>query len=205
MLLDFNNLIKKYNMDITGVIHIGGHYGEEHKLYLKNNIKNIVYFEPLKDNFSKLQENVDSETLLYNIALGSYKGQTEMFVETVNNGQSSSILEPKLHKIQYPHIIFNKKETVNIDLLDNINLENKYNMINIDVQGYELEVFKGATNTLKNVKYIISEINRDELYENCVHIEELENYLKQFGFKLIEQSWDGGTWGDGLFIKIQQK
>ena len=85
--------------------------------------------------------------------------------------------------------------------LDNIGLSNDYNFINIDVQGYELEVFKGAVNTLKNIDYIISEINRDEVYANCAKVDDLKNFLSQYGFELVEETWDGQTWGDGLFIK----
>ncbi len=33
MLLDFDNILKKYNMNIKGVIHIGAHYGQEHSLF----------------------------------------------------------------------------------------------------------------------------------------------------------------------------
>ena len=69
-----------------------------------------------------------------------------MFVEFDNQSQSSSILEPDIHVQQYPHIKFNEKITVDITTLDSFmsTIENKndFNFINIDVQGYELEVFK---------------------------------------------------------------
>jgi len=202
MLLDFDKILKKYNMNIKGVIHIGAHYGQEHSLYKKNGISNIVYFEPLSKNFQTLKENVKDDAILFNLALGNKEDYVEMFVEDKNKGQSSSVLEPKLHLTQYPHITFDSKESVKMNKLDNIELDiKKYNFINIDVQGYELEVFKGATKTLENIDYIISEINRDELYTNCVKFDELCDFLSKFGFQPIEQSWIGRTWGDGLFIK----
>lgn len=204
MLLDFNSLVKKYNMNIKGVIHIGAHHGQEHSLYKDNNVKNIVYFEPLSSNFNVLKNNVGEDAILYNCALGNVEGEVEMFVETANRGQSSSVLEPALHKRQYPHIVFNNKETVSMKRLDDIGLSNEYNFINIDVQGYELEVFKGAIDTLNNIDYIISEINRDELYKNCARVDELKEFLNQFGFELVEETWDGNTWGDGFFIKKQK-
>ena len=36
MLLDLEMLVKKYNMDIKGVIHIGAHFGEENNVYKQN-------------------------------------------------------------------------------------------------------------------------------------------------------------------------
>ena len=76
-----------------------------------------------------------------------------------------------------------------------------YNFLNIDVQGYELEVFKGAFESLKNIDYIISEVNRDEVYENCPHIDELDKYLSQLNFKRVETDWAGNSWGDALYVK----
>jgi FkbM family methyltransferase len=201
MILDFTQLIKKYNMNINGVIHIGAHYGEEHELYKQNNINNIVYFEPLKSNYEILTKNVVNEAICYNLALGNDNKEVEMFVETANNSQSSSVLEPCLHLQQYPHITFDYKEKVQMKKLDDFNFGKEFNFINIDVQGFELEVFKGAEKTLQNVDYIISEINRAEVYKDCAKVEELYTFLSKFGFKLYEVDWMGYIWGDGLFIK----
>lgn len=203
MILDFNNCISKYNMQIKGVIHIGAHYGEEHNLYKINNINKIVYFEPLSDNFRVLESRIGKEATLYKLALGSEEKEIEMYVESANNGQSSSILEPVIHLIQYPSIVFDKKEVVMMKRLDDVidNSDGDYNLINIDVQGYELEVFRGSIKTLENIDYIIAEINRDEVYKNCAKIHELTSFLGNFGFQLVEENWIGGTWGDGLFIK----
>ena len=76
-----------------------------------------------------------------------------------------------------------------------------YNFINIDVQGYELEVFKGGKDTLNNIDYITTEVNRDEVYKDCAKIEELDTYLGDYGFQRVETTWDGGTWGDAFYIK----
>jgi FkbM family methyltransferase len=201
MILDFNGLIIKYQMDIKGIIHIGGHYGQEYDLYKQLNIP-IIFFEPLTNNFNILKSKVqhDNTVISYQCALGNENKIVVMNVETANQGQSSSILKPKKHLEQYPHITFDYTEEVNMFSLDDIDLDlSKYNFINIDVQGYELEVFKGAANTLKNIDYIISEVNRDEVYENCPHIEELDKYLSQF--KRVETDWAGNIWGDALYIK----
>jgi hypothetical protein len=69
----------------------------------------------------------------------------------------------------------------------------------MDVQGFELEVLKGATETLKGIDYVYCEINRDEVYEGCAKIWELDAFLKDF--TRVETSWAGGSWGDAIYIK----
>lgn len=202
MLLDLEKLKKKYSLNIKGVLHIGAHFGQEYVTYERMGIKNTMFFEPLPHTFQKLKENIGGKTTLVNTALGNVIGEIEMNVETVNQGQSSSILEPMIHLKQYPHITFNNKVTVPITKLDQfLEEKDKFNMINIDVQGYELEVFKGGDSFLHHIDYIMTEVNRDEVYKNCPKIEEIDSYLKFYGFKRVETTWDGGTWGDAFYIK----
>lgn len=74
-------------------------------------------------------------------------------------------------------------------------------MLSIDVQGYELEVIKGASETLATIDCIISEINRDEIYENCVQIDELDSYLNDIGFTRAVTIWTAHDWGDALYVR----
>ena len=201
MILNLISLNEKYELNITGIIHVGGHYGEEHNTYKKLNINDIIYFEPLPHNFNVLVNKTNHESIYIMEALGSIVEEKEMFVEYNNQSQSSSLLEPKKHLIQYPHIKFNEKIKVKVNLLDNFNFNDKFNFINMDVQGYELEVLKGSKNTLNNIDYIISEVNRDELYSGCPMVEELDVFLDSYGFIRVETNWAGGTWGDAFYIK----
>ena len=198
-------------MKITGVIHIGAHFGEEFETYENNDIKDLIFFEPVPVTFNKLKEKLSGKAILVNTALGNTVGKITMNVETANNGQSSSILKPALHLTQYPHIKFDDTVEVDITTLDNFMFEFlssecmfgdcKYNMINIDVQGYELEVFKGAEKTLEIIDYIITEVNRDIVYHQCAFVDELDEYLFKYNFKRVETTWDGKTWGDALYVK----
>jgi len=212
MLLNLKDIIKKYNLKIEGVLHIGAHFGEEYELYVENGIKDLIFFEPVPVTFEKLKEKLNGKAILINKALGNTEGKITMNVETTNQGQSNSILKPALHLSQYPHIKFEDTVEVEITKLDRfMNLSNsygfmgqapKYNMINIDVQGYELEVFKGAENTLNKIDYIFTEVNRDVVYHQCALVDELDNYLATFGFKRVETNWAGNTWGDAFYVKV---
>jgi FkbM family methyltransferase len=203
MILDFNELITKYRINIKGIIHIGGHYGQEYDLYRVLNVP-VIFFEPLSNNYRILKDKVknNDNVQTFQCALGNENKKILMNVETVNNSQSSSILKPKKHLEQYPHITFDHIEEVHMFRLDDIEIEKEnYNFLNIDVQGYELEVLKGSVDILKNIDYIISEVNRDEVYENCAKVEELDQFLNQFNFERNETNWMGGIWGDAFYIK----
>ena len=74
--------------------------------------------------------------------------------------------------------------------------------MNIDVQGAELLVLKGAENTLKTVNAVYTEVNTDYVYKNCALIEEIDEYLFSLGFKRTEtKMWQNHPWGDALYLK----
>lgn len=201
MLFDITQYIKK---PITGIIQVGAHHGNEYKT-LKNICNKILMFEPQKSAFNILSEKLKEEhdVILENVALGSAKGLFKMHTEKANSGQSSSLLEPALHTVQYPGIIFNDIEEVQVITLDEY-FNNKlfdYNLMTLDVQGYELEVLKGSTSILSKVDYILCEVNRAELYKGCPMIEEIDLFLSSHGLNRHVTSWDGYTWGDALYVR----
>ena len=98
MLLSFTALKRKYKMDIKGIIHVGGHYGEEISEYVDNGIQDILIFEPIGENFDVLSERVqdlNANIAGYQVALGSERGEFTMYVSD-NEKQSSSLLKPKV-------------------------------------------------------------------------------------------------------------
>jgi len=205
MLISLEHIVKKYALNIKGVLHVGAHYGQEYKDYKNLGIKNMIFFEPMRMAYKKLlAETMLSGAQTYNIALGNEIGEREMFVETANGGQSCSFLEPGTHLKKYPKIIFDTKEVVKIDKLDNIEFDRqKFNMINIDVQGFELEVFKGAEETLPFIDIICSEVNFEDVYKGCVHVEDLDKFLGKFGFVRVLTNFRPVTWGDALYLKYE--
>ena len=158
MILDFDYVYEKYNLNVSGLLHIGGHYGGELQKYKSHNIDNIVLFEPLSSNFSVLSEavkNIGGNVVAHQVALGNDNRKVTMNISS-NEAQSSSILTPKVHLTAHPEVSFNGTEEVEMKKLDDYDYKD-YNMIVVDVQGYELEVLKGASQTLHNIDYIYCE------------------------------------------------
>jgi FkbM family methyltransferase len=202
MLIDLKHVQKKYNLNINGVIHVGAHFGEEHETYLDMGIDKIVYFEPVNKTFKVLEERI-KDFPLFNCALGSTEMTTTMFIEDEDKFGCSSILEPSDNYIG--HALFSEKQIVQIKTLDSFEFSD-FNFLNIDVQGYELEVLKGSKETLNNIDYIMCEVHRNVKeknldYINSPLIEDINNFLSDFGFVLCEQNWAGISWGDAFYIK----
>jgi FkbM family methyltransferase len=202
-------------MNISGIIHVGAHYGTEFREYLDNEVNIIHAFEPVKETLKVLKENVKklkAKIKIYPFALGSKKIEKKaIFLSENNELESSSFLKPKLHLIQHPNITFKKKEIVKVNTLDNLNIKDS-NYISIDVQGFELEVLKGSKKTLKNVDYINCEVNTGETYSNNPLIVDIDKYLKKYNFKRVETFFPTykkyffsskiiHSWGDALYIK----
>ncbi len=202
MLIPLSKLSPDHALSIRGIIHIGAHHGWEFKQYQEAGITNLVFVEPLPSNFEQLQKNVGPECLLFNTALGNYVGEAEMHVDTANMGQSSSILEPGTHLDQYPHITFETRVKVPVTKLDLLPFNRPdFNMLNIDVQGYELEVLKGGEDTLRGIDVLYLEVSRVELYKGCVQIGDLDAWLLERGFVRTRTEWIGGGWGDALYLR----
>ena len=203
MILDFDYVYDKYDLNVSGIIHIGGHYGREIDKYKSHNVNDIVLFEPLTSNFSVLNDivkNTEGNIIAHQVALGNDNRKVTMNISS-NEAQSSSILTPKVHLTAHPEVTFSGTEEVEMRKLDDYDYQD-YNMIVVDVQGYELEVLKGASQTLSNIDYIYCEVNCDEVYEDNARVEEIDEFLSSYGFKRVETQWYyTGVWGDSLYIK----
>lgn len=199
----FINLAEYKNIfNFKGVVQVGAHLAEEDSVYNSLNIFPKIYIEPNKNLFERLQTNI-KDAILINKAVGDTNGSFDMLISS-NDGMSSSLLEPNTHNQFYPHITFNEKQTVEVIKLDDINeFDEKYNILIMDVQGYELNVLKGAKKKLEYIDFIVSEVNKGELYKNCAKIWELESFLTPYGFKTEKVNWTPHDWGDALFVKYK--
>lgn len=203
--MSLSSIKNKYKIDITGLIHVGGHIGEEVSDYYIKGIDNIVIFEPLLQSFVQLESEVAKyqfkKIKLINKALGSKNKQIEMNVCN-QDGLCSSLLNPKHVLEQYPHIKFPNKQLVDMITMDSIIEENhNYNFLNMDTQGYELEVLKGSKKTLKKINFVYTEVNNTEVYENNALIEDIDKFLEKYNMVRVETDWMGTTWGDAFYIK----
>tara|TARA_B100000902_G_C27079591_1_gene798202 strand:+ start:164 stop:916 length:753 start_codon:yes stop_codon:yes gene_type:complete len=205
-LLKLAHLKNKYSLDITKIAHVGAHKGQEVEEYINvfPNVQ-INLFEPQINLFQYLQEKFGNQKniTLHNFALGSLNDSSTMFISD-NDGQSSSFYKPKIHLVEHPEVKFHENNSIfDIKVLDELGIKN-IDFLNIDTQGFELEVLKGSANVLsEDVKYIILEINKKELYEGCPLVKDIDAYLKKYEFIRTDTHYwmDSYSWGDAFYIK----
>jgi len=180
-----SNLIewcKQFCSKTTVFLDVGAHTGT-YTLSLSSFCKEVYSFEPQKMTYYALcgsvaLSNLTNVTCL-NVGLGSIdqKGETTLNIVGEDGGCST------MHTPDAPVL---RTETIHVDTLDAI--AEKYAISNVgfikmDVEDNEYDVFKGATNLLKECNpKILFECNSPE--KNA----RLFDYVKSVGYKIIPLS-----------------
>lgn len=80
--------------------------------------------------------------------------------------------------------------------------------IKLDVQGYELEVLKGAKESLISVEAVLMEVNLIEINKGAPLFHEVVGFMAEKGFQLYDicsffrRPYDGALWQvDAIFVK----
>lgn len=149
----------------------------------------IYAFEPLPFHQQILEEKFgnNSKVKLFKTACSTQQEEFEININT--NLGSSSILElGDAHLEAFPSGVETSKIKIKADRLD-VLLKNeileKNILLKIDVQGFELEVLKGAGTLLDDIKLVILEVSFKEMYKNQPLIDEVIDFMRQNNFRII--------------------
>lgn len=207
MMIDFNILWPKWGINPYGVLHVGANTGQESEFYCNAGVMEVIWVEGHRPTFDKLKENVRDIPGTVCIQACVSDRYSETFFNVANNGsQSSSLLELGHHKAIHPEVEFVDfipVKTFRLDeLLKDFNIEGDW-FLNVDIQGMDLFAIKGLGEMLHKFKWVYSEVNKNEVYIGCSTIDEMDTYLKDFGFSRVETGeWVADSWTDALWVKI---
>lgn len=203
MLISVSELALNFGCKPKIVWHLGGHNAEELSDYLSNGTQEIHWFEanpeqalilegilsgiPNQHLIPKAVWHTDGESLSFNIT---------------NKTMSSSLYELDRHLEKYPDIVLTKIVNVDTITLDRYSTSREApNLINLDIQGAELDALRGASNLLGQVAYIYTEVSFLELYKDAPLADEIDSYLQSFGFKrVVTRKVPRDGWADVLYI-----
>ena len=146
----------------------------------------VISFEPIHEvneclTYAKKKLAWDN-TEIYKFALGSEEGSFDMVVPVDVNGREITGLSHLSGKFDEKNAI---KYTVQVKCLDNLDIElDGLSFIKCDVEGAELNVFRGAINTIK--KYhplILVEIENRHLERYHLTSKDVFLFLHNIGYK----------------------
>ena len=133
--------------------------------------------------------------------LGPEDGRQVRFVEM---GTGSSVFEENSpYDRQYV-----EKTLVSLDaVIDAHPRFNRVDFLKLDVQGYELEVLRGASRVLSTSEFVLAEASLIQTNSDCPLIFEVMSFLAANGFRLLDfcsqiRRRDGALWQtDLLFVR----
>tara|TARA_Y100001937_G_scaffold82582_1_gene111786 strand:- start:637 stop:1263 length:627 start_codon:yes stop_codon:yes gene_type:complete len=130
----------------------------------------IVAFEPDPLHYECLIKNVPEDVETHQLAVGQQQKMISLSKD--NFTQSKRVIG---------------EGTIPMITVDSLKMDD-VDVIKIDVEGYEMEVLKGALETLKTTKYLMIELNNNTKKYGSNNID-VENYLKELGFKVLMNHW----------------
>ncbi|MBE9203863.1 FkbM family methyltransferase [Synechocystis salina LEGE 06099] len=188
------------------ILEIGCHNGS-HTLWFLETFHNptIHCFEPDPRAIKQFKQKLGDHPAikLFEGAISDQTGiQTFFQSDGINSDWtcSGSLRKPTNHNEVHPQIIFEKTIEIPVETLDTYCQKNglaQIDFIWMDVQGAEMNVFKGGKNTLNNVHFLYTEYSNVELYQGQANLKVMSAQLAESGFKLIRRYH-----GDALYQNI---
>lgn len=179
-----NRQVRNSNMLSDVIIDIGAYNGSTCIFFAKHFPNaGIIGFEPNPGIYKKAQEQTSNllNISVFPFALDKEEGEKDFFIS--DNSLSSS-----LNAIRN-NTLFNLEERIKVTVktldqcLEDVNKE--ILLIKLDAQGSELNILKGSKMTLKKTRFILTEMNNNNLYENGCQYYELDEFLRKNNFSLV--------------------
>jgi FkbM family methyltransferase len=187
---------------MSGIIHVGAWDGREYEEVAGP----LLLIEPQAGPFNIMREKFKDrrDVELHCVAAGAEPG--EATIHTAYPDHSSSLLHPKVASRFDGAIKFARKvEVVRMATLDSIvRGRSDYNLLRVDTQGYELEVLRGATDTLFRLGRVEVEIHDPDVYDGAATLEQVDRLLAAAGFTRVDWDTEGSDdLGDAVYAREQ--
>ena len=191
-----------------GVLHVGAHYGLELEAYLSHGCRRVTFFEASPLVLSQLRAHVDfwrdwlavlgiQERLQVDVvecAVSDHEGEVCMHLAELE--MLSSLHQPTADWIQVQDRI--RVPCARLEEL--VKTPADYNVLNLDVQGHELAVLRGAAALLPRLEAVLVELNYAARYQDEADPVAVDRVLAEAGFTCIDQTRYGDV-ADCLYVK----
>lgn len=199
-----DKVFQKWKIQPKGIIHIGANFCNERGFYAQAGCDDskVVWVEAIPGICNRCKQIFPHVTIL-NEAVSESEGDIEFMVSS-NNGESSSILDFAEHAQIYPSVTEAgriKMRTISLpNMMNKYNLDpNNYDFLVMDIQGAEMNALRGMVDVISKFKFIVLEVSIFELYKTQGLLHDVMDFLRKYGFSLVDMDMNAEGWGDALF------
>ena len=206
-----SRLLARERIDL--VLDVGANVGQYAMRLRSNGYRaRIVSFEPYAQAFAQLERTAARDPLwdAHRLALSDDEGEAELNVS--GNSFSSSLLPlTERHLETAPGSAYVAAETVPTARLESLwpqIVGSARPWLKIDVQGFELQVLRGAGELIRQARVIQVELSLEPLYDGAVTWKTVVEWLGDRGFDLaaVEPGFEDPDSGrmlqfDGVFVR----
>lgn len=206
MLIPVKELTTYWKVNPKGIIHVGAHEAEESSQYNEAKWGKVYWVEAQRDKVELLRAKFENKVdQVIDAAVWSTAG-VPLELHVMTNSASTSLLDLGTHVDAHPDITFSHSIKIYTQTLENlIPNDSLADYLCLDIQGAELEAVKGFGDRVKEMNWIYTEINREELYKGCCLVGELDEFLRGNGFTRMATRWTEFGWGDALYVHSRVK
>ena len=177
--------------NFSRAIDIGGNVGFWSRDFCEK-FEKVEIFEPDKSNLECLKENLKPHTnhTIHEVGLGAAKTKSNFFISPTASGGHS------IYRNNVPEDTVTET-MIDVHTLDQYKFED-VGLIKIDTQGSELDVLKGATETLKRESPILNIEIELKTKEQVKQGNIIKSHLKNVGYSVL--GWKRRT--EVVFAKV---
>lgn len=177
-------------------------------------LRSAHVFEPLPTCHPALERTLKKleHARLYRCAVGANAGEVD--IHFTGDSKMSSALLPKAGiAAAYRAGDFSVQQKIRVPLvtLDEALAEvDTIDLLKVDVQGFEMEVFLGAEKTLARSRAVLLEVNYVQHYEGAATFDAAFAHLSARGFRVFGISAPYGSaemgplWADAMFVHSKE-
>lgn len=216
-------------MKVTGLIHVGIHEGGEIETYASLGIQNVTLIEANPRRFENLVETLKVGRVNINCSPLTYKALPDDLAAITKNYKpynfavigDDTIKEIDLNITSHDggmdsvfklnnegssrswcgYQVIDKIKVSCITLDNLISEKEKFNFLNIDAEGAELDILNGSKKLLNYIDYIIIETQNVPRFDNTATSDVINKFLTDLNFEKMEYYDTRLEWGDAFYIK----
>ena len=168
-LLKFIDYCEKNNKKFNHILDIGAWVGTW-SMAMNKYCGRVIAFEPDPLHYECLVKNIADDIETHQLAIGAEEKMISLSDDDFT--QTKRVIG---------------EGTIPMVTIDSLGLED-IDLIKIDVEGFEMEVLKGATSTLEDVKFLMIELNNNTKKYGSSNVD-IEEYMSSLGFKVLLNHW----------------